>query len=475
MAKQGVKGPGYRFIHGNTKEMAQMAKQSYSTPMDISHHVFLRVQPHFYSWIKQYGMNLLYWSGPKPKLLVTDPEMIKEILNHRDGTFLKLKPRGILKKLTGEGILIAEGKKWTKLRRVANHAFHGESLKSMIPDMITSTEIMLEKWKQNEAKEVEIYNEFRLLTSDAISRTAFGRNFQQGNDIFDMLMKLIALSAKNLSKVQLPGISKILRSEDDIESEKLEKRINKSMVEMIKDREEKVKSGEAGNFGNDYLGLLLKSNYDVDPNKRVSEEEMIDESRTFYFVAQETTNSLLLWTTFLLAIHTDWQEKVRKEVQELFGQQIPNSDGIAKLKTMTMILNESLRLYPPIPIMDRKVAREVKLGNITVPANVEVTISSIALHNDLEIWGEDVHLFKPERFSEGIVNATKNNMAVYLPFGLGPHMCVGQNFATTQVKIALSIILQRYKFTLSPHYVHSPLMVLALLPQHGIQILLHPI
>lgn len=140
---------------------------------------------------------------------------------------------------------------------------------------------------------------------------------------------------------------------------------------------------------------------------------------------------------------------------------------------MGMIINETLRLYPPVVGLTRKVDREVKLGNLTLPADIHVHISTLLLHHDPLTWGEDVHLFKPERFSEGLAKATNDNKATYLPFGMGPRICVGFNFAIIEVKIALSMILQRYSITLSPTYVHSPVQLVTIRPQHGIQVVLN--
>lgn len=120
----------------------------------------------------------------------------------------------------------------------------------------------------------------------------------------------------------------------------------------------------------------------------------------------------------------------------------------------------------------RKVAKEVRLGKILLPANVELLVPPLALHHDPNLWGQDAALFKPERFSEGVAKATNNNMAAFIPFGLGPRMCVGINFATIEAKITLSMILQRYSFTLSPGYVHSPFRLLTVRPQQGLQVIL---
>ncbi|KAM4110495.1 hypothetical protein ACB094_03G199900 [Castanea mollissima] len=442
MGSQGIKGPSYRSFHGSTKEIMNMKKEAMSRSMDLSHDILYKIQPHIHSWVNKYGKNFLQWNGPEAQLVLTEPELIKEILNNRDNVFPKPK--------TAE-----------------------ESLKNMIPAMITSVEVMLERWKHHEGKEIEVFEEFRLFSSEVISRTAFGSSYLEGENIFQMLMKLTLLASRNTHKLKFPGISKFYKTSDEIESEQLEKEIFNSILEIIKKKEEKVMTEEVGSLGNDFLQLLVMAYHDANSSPKMSIQDLVDECKTFYFAGQETTNSLLAWTVLLLAIHTDWQEEARKEVLNLFGHQNPNPDGITKLKTMGMIINESLRLYPPILLIARKFERRTRLGKLTLPAELVLLISNIAVHHDPQVWGEDVHLFKPERFSEGVSKATNNNIAAFLPFGMGPRNCVGFSFATTETKIALSMILQRYAFTLSPAYVHSPVQVLTLRPQHGLQVLLH--
>ncbi|XP_022726246.1 cytochrome P450 CYP749A22-like [Durio zibethinus] len=129
--------------------------------------------------------------------------------------------------------------------------------------------------------------------------------------------------------------SKIRKTTDEIESEKLAKGIHECVMEMIKKREEKIVTGEADSFGNDFLGLLVNAFHDSDDKNRLSVEDLVDECKTFYFVGQEMTKSLLTWTVLLLSIHSDWQEKARREVIEVFGDKNPHSEGISKLKTVS--------------------------------------------------------------------------------------------------------------------------------------------
>ncbi|CAN6578539.1 unnamed protein product [Malus baccata var. baccata] len=390
MKAQGIKGPPYRLIHGNTKEISDMKKEVMRRPKNLSHDIVSVVVP----------------CGAKNNHKAT-----RGFLTKKDKTTIEI----------------------------------------MFPDMVASAEIMLERWRNNEEKEMEMFEEFRLFTSEVISRTAFGSSYLEGQNIFEMLMKLAFLVSKNALTVRIPGISKFFKTSDEIEADKLVKGVYASIMDIANKRQ------KDGN--ND--------------DQRISVDDLVDECKTFYFAGQETTNTSLGWTVFLLALHTNWQEEARKEVIELFGKQAPNLDGIAKMKTMSMILNESLRLYPPFASFGRKVEREVRLGNVSVPANVELIVSNLSFHHDPRIWGEDTQLFKPERFAEGIAKATNNNIGAFVPFGIGPRSCVGLNFAINEAKIVLSMILQRYSFTLSPGYVHLPTQYVTVRPQHGVQVMLH--
>lgn len=136
---------------------------------------------------------------------------------------------------------------------------------------------------------------------------------------------------------------------------------------------------------------------------------------------------------------------------------------------MQMILHEVLRLYPPATSMARAVKKEIK---ITFPAGVDLMLPILLVHHDHELWGDDAEQFNPERFEGGVSKATKNS-AIFFPFGGGPRLCIVYNFALLEAKLALSLILQRFWFELSPSYAHAPRTVLTLQPQYGAQIILH--
>ncbi|XP_038717360.1 cytochrome P450 CYP749A22-like [Tripterygium wilfordii] len=480
MASQGIKGPAYTFIHGNMKQMKQMQSQSMATPLGLSHHILPWVEPHYCSWINSFGKNFLFWFGPEATLYVSEGELVKEILNNKEKSYPKRDLALHVKKLIGNSVAaLFEGEQWTKMRKLANHAFRGETLRNLTPEIIASTEMMLQRWKNHKGCEIEVHEEFKLLTSEVISRSAFGSSYEEGKDIFHKLQEVTNIATRPPSLFfWFNGISKMLGADGVNDSERLVQEIRSSILEIIRKRENKVMTGEAESYGRDFLGLLLQSCHDVvdDESKRTTVDDVIDECKGMYFAGQETTTNLLSWAVMLLAIHPEWQEEARKEVQNMFGNQTPSSDGISKLKIMSMIINETLRLYPPaLAVIIRKINRKVILGNLTLPPNLNIYLPIVKFHHDPEIWGEDVHQFKPERFSQGIPQATNNNPTAFFPFGIGPRTCVGSNFAVTEAKVALTMILQRYSFKLSPAYVHSPVQVLILRPQHGVQIILEPL
>ncbi|KAM0058461.1 putative cytochrome P450 [Helianthus debilis subsp. tardiflorus] len=168
MTRQGIKGPPYHFIHGNTKEIAVMKDQANITLFtEISHDIYPRIQPHFFTWFQLYGWkNFLDWYGPQAELVITEPEIIREITGNHRATFARPDLGSYNKKLLGDGLVTSSGKKWASQRKLANHVFN-------------------DRWKKMDSNEVEMNAEFRMLAAEVLSRTAFGSNYLQGKEVFE--------------------------------------------------------------------------------------------------------------------------------------------------------------------------------------------------------------------------------------------------------------------------------------------------
>ncbi|KAM0015297.1 putative 11-oxo-beta-amyrin 30-oxidase [Helianthus debilis subsp. tardiflorus] len=228
----------------------------------------------------------------------------------------------------------------------------------------------------------------------------------------------------------------------------------------------------------DLLGILLESNKKEieEHGDGMSMEDVIEECKLFYIAGSETTSNLVLWTMVCLSFHQDWQIRARDEVFQVFGNDQPDFEDLKHLKILTMILHEVLRLYPPAVMMTRATHKDTKLRNMTIPSGVQLALAVVHVHHDLEIWGDDVNEFNPERFAEGVVNATKGKgSSPYIPFSNGPRVCIGQNYAMTEAKTVMAMVLKRFSFELSPSYKHSPFPVFTLPPQFGANLILRNI
>ena len=139
-----------------------------------------------------------------------------------------------------------------------------------------------------------------------------------------------------------------------------------------------------------------------------------------------------------------------------------------------MVLNETLRLYPPAVATLRRAKVDVELGGCHVPRGTELMIPILAIHHDQRLWGPDAAQYNPGRFAGGVARAARHPTA-FIPFGLGARTCIGQNLALLEAKITLAVLLQRYSFRLSPSYVHAPTVLMLLYPQYGAPVIFRPL
>lgn len=240
------------------------------------------------------------------------------------------------------------------------------------------------------------------------------------------------------------------------------------MKGFLKKRKSQVSSLPEGVKQELLLDLMIKSEC---RSKDFNEKLMLDNIATILLAGHETTASLLTWTVYLLAIHPLWQERARAEISHMLKVQELDWKQMSQLKTLNMILWESLRLFPPQSFIGRSCVLENRVQNIVIPKKMEVIVPVSSLHRDKQLWGEDADEFRPSRFANGINKASKNPVS-FLPFGLGPRTCIGQSLALLEARIILSSMIQKYTWELSPDYQHCPDVTLTLQPKFGMPIIL---
>lgn len=478
-SKQGIRGPPYRFFIGNSKEIMSLMMQASSQPIiPFSHNILPRVLSFYHHWRKIYGATFLVWFGPTARLTVSDPDLIREVLTLNSEFYEKYEAHPLIKQLEGDGLLSLKGEKWAHHRKIISPIFHMENLKLLMPVASKNVLEMLEKWMSmgnSEEVEIDVCEWYKTLTEDIITRMTFGGSYYEGKAIFRLQVQQMALTSEAFQKVFIPGY-RFLPMKRNVTSWKLDYEIKKTLVNLI-DRRKEDSDKELQEHGlKDLIGLMIQANkrtesMNLSRPSDVTVHDIAEECKSFFFAGGHTTSNLLTWTTVLLAMHPQWQVQAREEVLKVCrSRDIPSKDDIVKLKTLNMILNETLRLYPPTVATIRRAKVDVVLGGHKILRGTELLIPIIAVHHDQALWGNDVNEFNPARFSDGAACAAKHPVAL-IPFGLGVRTCIGQNLAILQAKLTLAMILQRFSFRLAPQYQHAPTVLMLLYPQYGAPII----
>ncbi|GLT81143.1 hypothetical protein SLA2020_525460 [Shorea laevis] len=482
LRRQGIRGTAYKLVVGDMKEFVKQITEAWSMPMPLNHQIVPRVDPFTLNNVQKYGKISMCWIGKSPRLVIKDPELVKEVLSNKLGNFQK-PPLNPLILILSRGLASLEGEKWANRGRLINPAFHLEKLKGMIPVFATSCCQMIKQWQNmaglQESFEIDVWPELQKLTADVISRAAFGSSYEEGKQIFELQKELIKLTIEAMQSVYIPGF-RFVPTKKNQRRKTLNKEITGMLRNVIQRKEHAMETGQSKD--DDLLGMLLQYSHQNDSvehangkeNRGMTIEDVIEECKQFYIAGQETTSSLLTWTIIALAMHPDWQEKAREEVLQVCQKKEPDFEAISRLKIVNMVLYEVLRLYPPVIAQYQHCYKKTRIGEICIPAGVDIILPTLLIHHDPELWGDDAKEFKPERFSEGVFKASKDQPA-FFPFSWGPRTCIGQNLAMLEAKVALDMILQHFSFELSPSYSHAPYTVMTLQPQHGAQIKLYQI
>ncbi|XP_051147871.1 cytochrome P450 714C2-like [Andrographis paniculata] len=475
LVQQGIDGHPPKFMLGNILELKKSRDEMEKTCPPLIHDTADFIFSFLEQSRKKYGPLYLFSLGNLQILYVSKPDLVKAIATC---TSLDLgKPshlREDLGPLLGQGIVTSNGSIWARQRKIIAPELFMDKVKGMM-DIITESAHELVASLNHEidnggAVEITIDDYMKRFSGDTISRACFGRNCSKVQQIFQKLGHLSKIISTRITSLGVPGI-RYLPTKNNRRIAELEREIEALIMETVKERQ---MSG--GGSEKDLLQKLLESaesssHFDFDFKSISIRQFIVDNCRNIYLAGFETSASAATWCVMLLASNPEWQSRVRDEINDVCGgRRSPDMNMLRNMKQLTMVIQESMRLYPPTPVVSREALQDITIGDIRVPKGVQVMVMVAALHTDTSIWGLDALEFKPERFQNGIAGACKSPRA-YVPFGLGQRVCVGQHLAMLELKLIVASIVTNFSFTLSPNYVHSPVMRLSLQPNYGVKIL----
>jgi len=352
-------------------------------------------------------------------------------------------------------LLTMSGETHRQQRRLMLPAFHRKRVETYRDEMVAITERMLGSWRAGQRR--DIAREMQRLTLCIASRTLFGVDAERDADSVGRLihrwMALIESGAVFLLPKDWPGTP--FRTLLTI-SAQLEARI----LAMI----EQKRVNPAAHH--DVLAMLIQAR--DDDGAGMTDEELIGQASVIFVAGHETSSNALTWTLFLLSQHPQILADVQDELAGELRGGAPAAEQLGRLPLLEWVIKESMRLLPPATFMMRNTAAPTQFGPYMVPAGANLTVSPYITHRLPELY-PNPQRFTPERWA-----TISPGTYEYIPFGAGPHMCIGSTFALMEIKIVLAMLLQRNRLALAPGARVDRRVTITMSPRHGMPMIVAP-
>lgn len=369
-------------------------------------------------------------------VMVAHPDAVERVLRSNRENYVKGSAYDGARLLLGEGLVTAEGERWRRQRELANPAFRPARLRLYLDAMAACTRGLLDGWAGRDARMLDMGAEMSRLTLSIAGRTLFGLSAE---DLSERAMAAFGTALAGIGRrgpshfqvplwLPLPGSLRLRRAIRELDG---------IVYEIIG----RFRAGHRRDPEATLLGAYIESR-DPESGEGMGDRQLRDEVMTLYLAGHETTASLLAWALYLLARHPQIAERV---VVELDGARLddpPTMEQLKGLGYLSHVIDEVLRLYPPAWTVARNAVGEDRLLGWRVPAGAIVMVSPYFTHRLEAFWPEPKR-FDPERFAPGATRA--RHPFAYLPFSLGPRICIGMQFALYEARLVLAMILTRYR------------------------------
>lgn len=373
--------------------------------------------------------------------LINHPDYVKEILTTKMHQYSK-DTGGFktIKKVLGESVFTTSGDIWKRKRKLTQPQFHKKKINNLSTIMTKATAEMLDNWEQacKAGQSIDIKLEMMQITLGIVAKTLFstGLNAAEFQTVADVFTPILQETTR---RALFPF--KFLRHVYPKRNQQYKNNI-KQLDNIIYNIIEKRKN--TTDVYHDLLQMLIDAR-DADTDEPLSDVELRDEIMTIFIAGHETTANALSWLWIILDQKPAVRAKLEQEVAAVLGDRIPSVIDFPKLTYTMNVFKETLRLYPPVPLVPRQVEQTDKLGPYVIKEKSTVVIAPYFLHRHADFW-ENPEEFNPNRFDMN--PQTRQHPFAYLPFGGGPRICMGINFAYMEAVFIIAMITQRFRLSL---------------------------
>jgi cytochrome P450 len=396
--------------------------------------------------------------------VISDPAAIRHVLvdnaaNYRkDDLQLRVLAPGL-----GRGLLTADGDEWRLQRRTLAPLFSPRTVASFLPDMNTAAERLVRRWRRNRpGRVVDLSLEMTRVTLDVLERTIFTNGPARDPDALGRAITRYFEAIGPIDPLDLFGMPDWLPRIGRVKARPAIRFFEEVVGELTDARRALMASGKPA--PRDLLTLLLEA-ADPETGRGLSDLEVRANIVTFIGAGHETTANALSWSMYLLSKAPTARERIEREVDDVLAEGRVAAEDLERLVYTRAVLEEAMRLYPPVPFMSRAALAEDRIGTLRIPKGSLVTIAPYVLHRHRRLW-DAPDAFDPERFlperRAGI------DRFAYLPFGAGPRVCIGQAFALQEATIVLAHAVRAARWDVVEGHDIRPVHRITLRPEGGV-------